>query len=189
VAVSKTHRDRERTGKAFLAARGGFSLVELLTALVIMGIATTIFIDLYTASVTLAETNRGQRVATSLAEECMAYILSRPGEIDWTAVSESGPKLTRVRLPASLERVEPPAAIPTNERSLNRVQNQYASFAQDAWARIPTREADSVEAEGEVGAEYLEVVVFVRWQQDGRDRFFSLTSAIPRNKTQGSEST
>lgn len=191
MAISQTHSGCERFGEKRLAACGGFTLIELVTALMIMGIATTIFINLYTASVTLAETNRGQRVAASLAEEYMTRILNYPGEVDWEALydAESVTELTRVADPVSVER---PTTIPTNQRSYDRVLNLYANYSQEAWARVPAREAGS--ADTGIGAEYLEaeyleVVVVIRWDQDGRERSFSLTSTIPRERAQESQST
>ena len=186
MAVSHTHGDPERARKELPAGRGGFTLVELLTALVIMGIATTIFVNLYTASVTLANANRGQRVAANLAEEYMTYILNYPREIDWSPVygeepasgdAESPGKLILVARPDTAEE-GPAAMLRTAGRSYNRVKNLYRNFTHEVHARIP-----------ETDAEYLEVVVVVRWTQGRRNLSFSLTSAIPRGRVPEPQST
>jgi prepilin-type N-terminal cleavage/methylation domain-containing protein len=191
VTVLRSHSGLERGNDNRLATRGGFTLIEILTALVVMGIATTIFINLYFASVTLAETNRGQRLATSLAEEYMAHILNDPNKFNWSAVydAESPTKLARVADPSS---VEIPAATPTVRRSLRREENLYAEYTQEAWARLPMSVHISDASDGpeqSADPDYLELVVVVRWQRGGRDHFFSLTSTIPRERAKDAQST
>jgi prepilin-type N-terminal cleavage/methylation domain-containing protein len=202
VTVSRSHSGLERGNNSRRATRGGFTLIEILTALLVMGVATTIFINLYSASVTLAETNRGQRLATSLAEEYMAHILNDPKNFNWSAVfeAESPTELARVADPSS---VEIPVAIPTFRRSLRREENLYAEYTQEAWARLPAPVGitdandgpeSSVDPESSADPEmadpeYLELVVVIRWQRGGRNHFFSLTSTIPRERAKDAQST
>ena len=185
MAVSYTRTDRDWTMKIPLSFRSGFTLVELLTAIVVMGFATTIFLRLFMASVTLAEMHRAVRVAASLAEEYMTQVLTYPGEVNWSPVfeDEAANELTRVAPPES---VEGPAAIPTIERSYIRTKNLYASYTREAWARIPKPTAEALDAEAD--PKYVEVVVVLRWIHDGREHFFSLTSTIPIEKVQESQS-
>ena len=149
--------------------RAGFTILETLTALMVMGIALSIFLALFRASVTMMQDSRGDRVAASIAEEQLGLILVRPGSYDWAGFEDLAAG-ERHHL-ATLESAEPPLAMPTQERLYHREKNLYENCAWEAYARAPSAEAG-----------YVEISVHVLWSLDGRDRRFVLTSCLPRNQ-------
>ena len=158
----------------------GFTLLELLTAFLVMGAAVTIFLQLYTASMSMAKSSRAHKVAANLAEEYMAEILVTPARYTW-------PKLkggeADVGLPITLRghagepvlQAQPPTALPTYKPAFNRERTLYYNFTWQAYARLP-----------DPSAKYVEVLVVVKWLQAGREREFALTSCVPRSFTEGS---
>ncbi len=149
----------------------GFTLVELLTAMIVMGVAISIFISLYVASLDLAETRRLQGVAAKLAEEQMVAVQANPAAFKWPDFASEGPgKL--IKLPDAQGKGESPIAMPTVERARNREKNLYEDCTWEVHARLPQ---DS--------STYVEVVVIVRWESKGKPQLFTLSSAVPRGVT------
>lgn len=147
--------------------------MEVLTALVVIGIATSIFLSLYTASMSLAKMNRAQRIAASLAEESLAELVNNPSAYEWPLVNEASPG-DRVTI-RSIAKAEPPAALPTNERAYDREENIYYDFELESFAVAP-----------EANAAYVHVAVIVRWFHEGLEKSFTLSSTVPRSLTEGS---
>lgn len=157
-------------------ARGrcsGFTLLELLTSLVVVSVAVTLFTGMFTASLAMAKQNSLQRIAASLAEEYLTEILIHPGEYDWPDFSVES---TEALLPLTepLGRSDPPNAMPTERKANDRERTRYEDVTWQAFTRLPARDAD-----------YAEVIVEVTWTQHGRCRSLSLTSTLPRSAVEG----
>ncbi len=154
------------------AKTAGFTLVELLTALVVMGVAISIFISLYVASLDMAETRRLEGVAAKLAEEQMVAVQANPAAYKWPKFVAEGPgKL--IKLQDAQGKGEAPAAMPTVERARNREKNLYEDCTWEVLARLPQ----------ETSA-YVEIVVVIRWESKGKPRVFTLSSTVPRGVTE-----
>ena len=69
--------------------RAGFTLLELLTALAVLGVAATIFLRLFSSSYSLADTSRSHEVALNLAEEYLAAIQSNPERFAWPDLEDT----------------------------------------------------------------------------------------------------
>ena len=150
----------------------GFTLVELLTAMVVMGVAISIFISLYVASLDLAETRRVQGVAAKLAEEQLVAVQSNPGAFRWPDfASEGSGKL--IKLQDAQGKGESPVTVPTVERAQNREKNLYEDCTWEMHARLPLDTSN-----------YVEVVVIIRWESKGRPQVFTLSSTVPRSVTE-----
>lgn len=156
-------------------ARAGFTLLELLTALAVIGIAATIFLRLFSSSVSLAATSLSHEVALNLAEEYLAAIQSNPERFAWPDLEDTASG--KVQPIKSIENGEleesftsPPAAMPTIRRAYNRDWSFYRDFSWVAFAVLP-----------EGNAQYVEIIVEISWTDEGRLRRFSLASVVPRS--------
>jgi prepilin-type N-terminal cleavage/methylation domain-containing protein len=150
-------------------AQSGFTLLEVLAALAVMAVATSVFISLYTASLGLARSSHGQRIAVRLAEEHLGDVVSHPAAIDWTALwaKQPGERATIVEMHTA----EYPGTMPTDERAYFRTKNLYENFTWEAHAVRPPDDQS-----------FVVVIVEVRWVHEGRPRMLALTSAVPRSQ-------
>ena len=157
-----------------LSSENGFTLLELLAALVLIGVASSIFFSLFTASATLALTNRSQGAGARLAGEYLTEILSSPESFNWPDF-ESQPygSLLPLGRPGqgdeSFVSAEPPSVQPTDPRADQRETAMYSGYSLEAFASVPNEDAS-----------YVEVVVNVWWNEVGREQLYSATSCVPR---------
>ena len=169
---------RSRTSRG----RTGFTLVEVVMALAVLSVATTIVISLWSKSLTFARLSRDHNVAASLAEERLADIQLHPARYDWAKFAGAAEGATEQILMGGTERPLPmdlPAPMPPLESEDERETVYYGKFTWKAYAKKPAPSAGS-----------LEVTVAVFWTYDGRDRTFILTSrmpvsSVPNNRAEG----
>ncbi len=174
-----TRWSKRRHGKR---DRGGFTLLELLTALAVLGIAVTVFFQLFLASKSLAESSLTHEVAADLAREYLASIRAHPEQFDWpnfdvAAVGESQDLSAAEGSDLDDVFAQPPAAMPTVRRPYDRERSLYQDFSWAASARLP-----------EASARYVEVTVEIAWTTKGHPRVFALTTALPRSVVEGAGS-
>lgn len=151
--------------------RGGFTLIEVLVALGVMGIATGIFISLFTSSLDLSRKAAKETVAANIAESKLSMIVRHPDRMVWEFERRDShgriPLLVDLEDPPAGNRVDLPLAMPADESAHAREKNFYQDFRWSAFA------------ENEQGASYYVVSVVVRWEEAGRERSLALTSALP----------
>jgi len=160
---------------AYRSPRGGFTLLELLTALIIMGVASTVLLRMFMSSMTLAKTSSTHQIAADLAEEYATTLRSRPDLFDWPKFTEEQPGTPiaitpRASGPVQNVTSEPPAALPLLRRANEREAGTYRDFTWNAKGRIPSADAP-----------YIIVDVEVVWELEGRLRTFVLETAVPRS--------
>ncbi|HPC15746.1 MAG TPA: type II secretion system protein [Candidatus Hydrogenedentes bacterium] len=152
----------------------GFTLLEILVAIVVMGTGITVFVSLFGSSLALAQSNRLQTVAMQLAGECLHAVMNSPERYEWRLNSADPGALTPVTLlgePADTRHsVHPPSTIPADRRSSRRDHVMYQNFTWQAYARVP-----------EPGAAHVELTVVVRWNDKGRPCAYPLTSCLSRS--------
>jgi prepilin-type N-terminal cleavage/methylation domain-containing protein len=149
--------------------QAGFTVLEVLIALAVIGVAVSVFISLYRLSLTFLENSRGERIVAHVAEEQLALIVARPDALEWDSFWEAAPG-ERHRL-STFKKAEPPLAMPTERGPFSQTKRLYEDCDWEAYARLP--DAD---------AAYVEVSVEVHWKLDGRSRLFVLTSCVPRSR-------
>ena len=160
--------------------RAGFTLLELLTALAVLGVAATIFFRLFTSSVSLADSSQSHEIAANLAQEYMAEIQASPERFVWPVYEDapSGESLPVVPVAGGVieqKAVEPPIAVPTRRRPYERDRSLYHGFVWEASSRLPAPDA-----------QYVEVTVDITWlDKRGRAERFTLTSAVARSRGEG----
>ena len=160
--------------------RAGFTLLELLTSLMVLGVAATIFFRMFTSSMSLADSSQSHEIAGNLAREYMAAIQSSPERFEWPSFEDVAPGESLPVMPITngaidQKAVEPPVAVPTRRRAYERDRRMYHGFVWEASAMLPAPEV-----------QYIEVTVDITWEDKrGRSQRFSLTSAIPRSQGEG----
>lgn len=152
----------------------GFTLLELLTALAVIGIAATIFLRLFASSNSLAAASLSHGVAVNLAEEYLATIQATPERFVWPDYDDAPIGEAHALKPIENGAVEEnfthiPEAMPTTRRAYNRDRNLYNNFTWEAFAVLPLE-----------GAQYVQIIVEISWMDEGKLRRFSLGSALPR---------
>ena len=169
---------KNRSDRVIRSRKAGFTLLEVLVALVIMGVASSIFLTLYSASAAVAQSNRSMQAAANLASEYLSAIIANPNQYRWPDFDNKpyGELYPVIRVGDEglpLKQADPPRVRPTNEQASEREKNFYAGFSWEAFTVLPAEDTD-----------YVEVLVNVWWQERGRDRVFSLTSCLPRHRTE-----
>jgi len=155
--------------------RAGFTLLELLTALAVLGVASTIFLRLYSSSNSLAASSLSHEIALNIAEEYLTEIQARPDNFVWPdydTIPPGEPQSLRTiedgPLPATF--TKPPTTLPNVVRANNRDRALYADFTWEAFVVLPPGPA-----------QHVELMVEVSWTDGGRLRRFSMNSLVPRS--------
>ncbi|NIA12611.1 MAG: prepilin-type N-terminal cleavage/methylation domain-containing protein [Nitrospiraceae bacterium] len=152
----------------------GFTLIEILVAVAVLGIGATIFISLFSASQDLAETSRSRTVATYLAEQQLDALQRDPGQYEWPSAAIEPGTMAEI-LPFGADPAVPrgftlPSVMPVDSRAYAREANFMKRFSWQAYARTPDAEAA-----------HIELTVVVRWQEGGRDQLLALTASAHRS--------
>lgn len=160
--------------------RAGFTLLELLTALIVLGVASTVLLKMFTSSQSLAKSARSHEIAGDLAQEYLTLIESRPDLFVWPDFTDTQPGTAEALKPrdggpvAALT-IDPPATLPLTRRAHDREADAYRDFSWSAEAIAPAADA-----------QFVAVTVQVAWELEGRVRQFTMGSVVPRVVTEGS---
>jgi prepilin-type N-terminal cleavage/methylation domain-containing protein len=160
--------------------RGGFTLIEILVALGVIGVGITILFKTYTSSLSVSTSNQQNIVASSVAEEYMNELRIHPELFIWpnysdTTSNEGFHTIGRKNGNKSpIVVVEPPTAVGTIPKDNQRDKDLYGEYTWAAYARL---NADS--------DDYAEVMVEISWSDKNRDRKLCLTSLFPRKDAEG----
>lgn len=173
MAPTRAHsrRNPARTKQA------GFTLPEVLAAIVILGMAGSFLVFGIALSLDMTNANRARTVGLEVAKSKLAELRLDPSAFDWPDFSGAGAgELQAISKSDGQTRfpVEPPVVTPIDEAALLREVNFYQGLTWEAHARLP--EAD---------AGYVEVTVAVKWEQNGRPGAVAVTSAMPRAAVEG----
>lgn len=160
-------------------SQAGFTIIELLTALVVMGVGTTVLFQLYLSSSDLAESSMDHEVAADIAQEYLTTIQARPEWFIWPDYdsAENGEPIELKPLegaPISNDTVDSPSTRPNVPRAYNRDRALYADFDWIAYTRRPNPQSN-----------YVEILVEVTWTDDQRVRPLYHTGAMARPPAPG----
>lgn len=150
--------------------RSGFTLLEVLVALAVIGIAVSVFTSLYVSSLDLSYTASDERLASEIASARLAEIVASPGAFRWLTTGEED-----MRFPIQLTGEDPaagnpvalPAALPAEPASYRRQEALFDRFRWEAFGKLVP------------GGAYYEVTVVVRYTRDAREQLLAMTSAVP----------
>jgi prepilin-type N-terminal cleavage/methylation domain-containing protein len=154
----------------------GFTLIEVLIALAVMGVATTLFISMYTASLSLSRASTHYEVASQIAEEYMVELQVNPQRFAWPNFDGEVNTFQAISLEdnSPLLRVAPPTAMPIPKKAYDRETNLYSEFMWHAKAKIYAEDSN-----------FVEVQVTVTWPSGSKRQYFYLTSTVPRSVGEG----
>ena len=155
----------------------GFTLMELIVSLAVLGVAAGVMASLFTSSMNLGDKARHARVAAEIAEAQLREISLNPQFFAWNqgVVNEAG--LFEITPAAGADadghRATPPLTVPPDPAAAVRSAGHYERFSWEAHGRLP----------GE-NAAYFEVTVAGRWQAGGRPQLVALTGAVERRRVE-----
>ncbi len=168
--VSQRPREYNRTR--------GFSLLEMLAALVVMGIAVSIFFQLFLGAVNLKDSSSKARSAARVAEKTLTQVRANPSAYEWPRYEEAvAGTLIPLLLKGEQTHVAPagqPAERPTDRRANERTLAHYSNLTTETYTSMPSADSN-----------YVEVVVVVDWTVEGRRESYSLTTTVPRSLVEG----
>lgn len=156
----------------------GFTLLEMLTALVVMGIAVSLFFQLFIGAVNLKDSSSKSQSATRVAEKRITEVRANPDAFEWPRYEEAEPgallPLYPVGQSTHVSRAGQPIEQPTDRRASNRTATHYNDLTTEVYTSLPSADAN-----------HALIVVVVAWTVDGREETYSLTTTIPRSATEG----
>ena len=157
----------------------GFTILELLVALTVLGVATFILISMFLMSLSYDSHSRYMKVATSGAESVAAQILATPEDYVWPSqeqlqLGESVALELKDIEKDPIHRLMAPSVLSTMPARAQQITEDYKRFRWEAYARQPA----AVEQDG-APPPYLEVEVVVRWSEAELPYYFSVVSTIP----------
>ncbi len=159
------------------SSRRGFTLIELIVALTVISVATTILIRLYMASTDLGVQAQYRELAASVAESQLAQMVREPANFVWEHDRADGVGLFRVKSnaddPRAGRKVLLPEVLLPYDASFERQKIVYDKFRWAAFGRVPNP-ASSI----------VEVTVDVHWEHAGKKEHIALTGAVPRSKVE-----
>ncbi len=158
--------------------RAGFTLIEVIVALAVVGIAATIIITLFFSSHSAILLARDESIAATLAEAKLSEIVAMPKNYVWKTGGEVGKEIPVLAPEAKDEKPQPvgiaPATLKEGSPEFMRENNVYKGFTWSAFARVPS-----------ATSAHTEVTVVVDWTRAGRTHRVALTSALPRAAVEG----
>jgi prepilin-type N-terminal cleavage/methylation domain-containing protein len=157
------------------ADRRGFTLIEMLVALTVIGVATTVMFDLYLASTNLGNLAQHRELAASIAENQLSQLIAVPDAYVWDHKNPGEQDLFRIKGSADDPRAGSKATLPSVLLSLDssytRQENLFDKFRWSVFGRLP-----------DPASSYFEVTVNVHWKQVGKTENVALTGVVSRSK-------
>ncbi|GMV98864.1 MAG: hypothetical protein AMXMBFR84_00040 [Candidatus Hydrogenedentota bacterium] len=160
--------------------RRGFTLLEMIVSLGVIGVATLIIISLFRGSIDIESRNAHRLVAAALAEERLAEIRLHPDQYTWPASDALANAEIGAIVPSGSESapegyplMEPPT-LPPVPRMEESIKVAYSRFRWKAFVRRPEPETP-----------YLELTVQILWLDEGRPQSFALTSLYSGGPAKG----
>lgn len=152
--------------------RSGFTLIETLVALSVLAVAVTVFVGLFSRSLSLGRLAQNRSIAAEAAQAQLALIQRQPQAFLWKLPADGGDALFPIQLaeddPKAGNPIGLPSVLPADEAASRRALATYEGFRWQAQGRLPKDKA------------YVEVTVAVTWQDGGRPQTLALSSAVPR---------
>lgn len=157
-------------------ARAGFTLIELIVSLFVIGVATTIFMHLYAASIDLGKLSRNRSIAVGVAEEQLGLIMREPSNFVWDYANPDSAGFFRIRAAADDPRAGVVAPLPKATLPADAAfQRESIVFNQFRWKAI-----------GKLAerGNFHEVTVDVHWEQAGKAQSITISGAVPRGRVE-----
>ena len=157
----------------------GFTLLEILVAIVVLATGITGFITLYYSSVGLADFSRNQAIAANVAQGKISELLNDPGAYIWQ-LRDSGQGEVLERPKQKDANAEPskgpypvsaPNILPVVKNTGQHEKALFEKFSWNAYTEISSKDAG-----------YVFLTVVVRWKEPGQHRVLPLTTCVARSR-------
>ena len=157
----------------------GFTLLEILVAVVVMATGITGFITLYYSSVGLADFSRNQAIAANLAQGKISELLNDPGAYVWE-LRDAGQGSVMERPKSKDANAEPvkgpypvstPSILPVVKSTGQHEKALFEKFTWNAYTENSNKDAG-----------YVFLTVVVRWEEPGQHRVLPLTTCVARTR-------
>lgn len=156
----------------------GFTLIEMLVSLSVIGVAVSVYVSLYTSSLEIGDSARNRTIALSLAESQLQQLVLEPGAYLWQIPQP----LNLDRMEVKLSEDDPkvgnlfplPSAMPPDRLANKRETNIFEKFRWQAFAQLPSLDSS-----------HVRVTVTVRWPEGAKESMVALSSIIPRSQVEG----
>lgn len=147
----------------------GFTLIEMLVALAVLSVATSVFITLFSECVALGNLDRSRQIGSAIAEQRLAEVAIDPSAYTWPSADTLASELVPLEFTGELS-PQIPATLPTLSQMNDRERTFYGRFT----SQLYVRKSDAAPG-------LCEVTAVVRWQNEGKDRSLSLVTlmAVP----------
>lgn len=159
----------------------GFTLVEMVTSFFVLSVATSVFIGLFTGSLSLSKSSASNTLAGQLAQEYLTELETNPEQFIWPNFDDAPMgellQVTPVDNDNPIHTVSLPSTMPNTESAYDKVRNQYRQFTWDANVRLTDKNSS-----------FVELIVSISWDHKGHPQRVYLTSALPRSIGEGAGS-
>lgn len=151
--------------------KSGFTLVEVIVALLVVSVALSVFMAMFFMAAYSATERQHSMIAAQLAEQHLSMICAAPHLVVWNTGELNAAGMFEIQEQEGTAHRSLLATMPETMllgRSLHEQNiNLYNRFHCTAWGRMMSPEAQA-----------YEVTAAVTWDERGRDRMFTLTSAL-----------
>lgn len=157
-----------------LKGRRAFTLIELIVALAVLGVAITVVVQLFSISVDMTRMAQNSILAHIIAEEKLEFVVNHPEKFNWIIpenykFGDFFRVLSSPNEPDVGNKVDDFQLLPPEWGRYLKYKNALSSFRWRVLGRIPTPDSD-----------VFEVVVIVSYRETGKVKNYALTSFVPR---------
>ena len=161
--------------RRYRGGRHGFTLIEILVALTVIGVATTVMFKFYLMSTDLGNLAQHRGLAASIAENHLTQLIADPAGYVWDYQNPDEQGFFRIKGSIDDPRAGAKAVLPDVLLPLDvaykRQVNVYEKFRWSAFGRLSSPDSS-----------FFEVTVDVHWKQADRTENVALTGVVPRFK-------
>lgn len=162
-------RARTNAGQSWSA---GFTLMEIIVALAVIAVATTVGVSLFGYSYKASRDITDRRVAQQIAEAALDDLQRDPASYKWPAATA---ELQPVERQDGSTNVAPPEVSVPDSLINKTIRNQYALYKTRAYVKLLDKASPNT----------CELTTVVSWTRAGRPHAITLTALAPKRVLEG----
>lgn len=161
-------RARKNAGQSWSA---GFTLMEIIVALAVIAVATTVGVSLFGVSYKASRDVTDRRVAQQIAEAALDDLQRDPASFKWPAATN---ELQLVERQDGATIVSPPQVSVPDGRIQGTIITQYARYQSRSYVKL-----------NDASPNTCELTTVVSWVRAGRPHAITLTALAPKRVLEG----
>ena len=166
--VTTVIRARKNAGHTWSA---GFTLMEVIVALAVIGVAATIGVSMFGGSYTAGRDVTDRRVAQQIAQAVLDDLQRDPASYKWPAATN---ELQLVERLDGKSTVTPPEVSVPDPLILKTIRNQYALYKTQSYVKL-----------NDASPNTCELTTVVSWVRASRPHAITLTALAPKRVLEG----